>query len=262
MAFFSGYSGGSRKCYAESIHHAGAKAGLQINHAGGMSTREVMGRDPVAPSPVLNPKGNGKPRELSREEINRLKKLFAGAARRAQQAGFDLVEIHGAHGYLLNQFMSPLTNIRADEYGGSLEKRARFPLEVVEEVRKAVGKDFCIFYRLGADDRYPTGITPEDSRVVAPMLVEAGVDVLDLSGGLCGSRIDTGTGFFVYLARVIKPAVRVPVLITGGITLPDHADSLVAENVADLVGVGRAQLNDPDWTKNAYRQLNTDSCRK
>lgn len=243
------------KKLVDTIHATGAKVGLQITHAGASCSRQIIGQDPVGPSPVSNPGGKGVPRELTLKDIKLIKSLFANAALRAKMAGFDMVEIHGAHGYLLNQFMSPLTNKRTDEYGGSLENRILFPLEVIMEVRKKLGDEFCIFYRLGADDRYPTGLTPEDSRVIALRLIEAGVDVLDLSGGHCGSRIDTGPGFFVYLARVIKPAVNVPVLITGGVTSPTFANKLITENIADLVGVGRAQLKDPNWTRTAYGKL-------
>jgi NADPH2 dehydrogenase len=240
---------------AKRIHETGVKVGLQINHVGSAASSKITGQAVVAPSSQLHPKGTDTPCELGQDDMKRIKKLFVDSACRAQNAGFDLVEIHGAHGYLLNQFFSPLTNTRSDQYGGSLEKRARFPLEIVAEVRKKLGQKFCILFRLGADDRYPTGITPEDSRIIAPMLVEAGVDVLDLSGGLCGSRIDTGPGFYLYLARVIKPVVKIPVMISGGITSAEQANRLVIENVADLVGIGRAQLNDPEWTKKAYQHL-------
>lgn len=243
----------------KAIHTTGAKVGLQINHAGSAASRQITGQEVIAPSPRMHPKGTDTPCELGQNDLKHIKKLFVDAACRAQKAGFDIVEIHGAHGYLLNQFFSPLTNTRNDQYGGSLEKRARFPREIVEEVRRTLGPQFCILFRLGADDRYPTGITPEDSRIVAPMLVEAGVDMLDLSGGLCGSRIDTGPGFYLYLARVIKPVVSIPVIIAGGITSPEQADHLVKDNIADLIAIGRAQLNDPEWTKKAYQYLQTDS---
>ncbi len=250
------------KLLAETVKKVGAKVGLQINHAGSAAASQITGRPVVAPSPVVNPKGGETPCELSPADLQSIKKTFVAAARRAAEAGFDAVEVHGAHGYLLNQFLSPITNTRSDQYGGSLEKRTRFPLEIVEAVRQQVGERLCIMFRLAGDDRYPAGITPEDSRVIAPLLVEAGVDILDLSGGLCGSRIDTGPGFFVYLARVIKPVIKVPVIITGGITSPEQANALVAENIADLVGVGRAQFSDPYWTTAAYRHLKVGISRQ
>ncbi|MDI3281291.1 MAG: NADH:flavin oxidoreductase, partial [Bacillota bacterium] len=160
------------------------------------------------------------------------------------------------HGYLLNQFFSPLTNRRTDEYGGTRENRLRFPLEVVAAVRQAVGPDYPVFYRFGASDRLPDGLTVEDGRFAAPRLVEAGVDVLDVSGGLCGSRpAGAPPGYFVPLAEAIKPVVSVPVLVTGGITEPELADRIIREGKADLVGIGRALLADPRWPEKAREVL-------
>lgn len=243
------------KRLVDEVHRRGAKIGIQITHAGSNTGAEVLGRPPLAPSAVPHPNGNGEiPQEISAADLAALKEAFAAAARRAKEAGFDMVEIHGAHGYLLNQFFSPLTNRRTDEYGGSFDRRLRFPLEVVEAVRRAVGNDYCIFYRFGADDRMPGGLTTEDARRAAPALVEAGVDVLDLSGGLCGARL-SGNGFFVYLAEAVKPAVNVPVLVTGGLGEPALANAVIAEGRADLVGIGRALLADPDWALKAKAAL-------
>ncbi|MGB9846466.1 MAG: NADH:flavin oxidoreductase, partial [Desulfotomaculales bacterium] len=142
-----------------------------------------------------------------------------------------------------------------DEYGGSLENRLRFPLEVIAAVRRAVGESFCLFYRFGADDQMPGGVTPDDARRAAPLLVEAGVDVLDLSGGMCGASTKTGSGFFLYLAEAVKPAVNIPVLVTGGLGDPLLADRVIREGTADLVGIGRALLADPDWVLKAREVL-------
>lgn len=243
------------KRLVDEVHRRGAKTGIQITHAGSNTSAAVLGRPPLAPSAVPHPAGGGEmPQELSTADMAALKEAFAAAARRAKEAGFDMVEIHCAHGYLLNQFFSPLTNRRTDEYGGSFEKRLRFPLEVVEAVRRAVGEDYCVFCRFGADDRMPGGLTTEDARRAAPALVEAGVDVLDLSGGLCGARLDGG-GFFVYLAEAVKPAVHVPVLVTGGLGDPVLANAVIAEGKADLVGIGRALLADPEWALKAQAAL-------
>lgn len=241
----------------ERVHAAGAAIGLQITHAGSATTTEEAGVQPEAPSPVLHPTvGKEIPRELTREDLDRIRAAFAEAARRVRAAGFDLVEIHGAHGYLLNQFYSPLTNRRTDEYGGTRENRLRFPLEVVAAVRQAVGPDYPVFYRFGASDRLPDGLTVEDGRFAAPRLVEAGVDVLDISGGLCGSRpAGAPPGYFVPLAEAIKPVVSVPVLVTGGITEPELADRIIREGKADLVGIGRALLADPRWPEKAREAL-------
>jgi 2,4-dienoyl-CoA reductase-like NADH-dependent reductase (Old Yellow Enzyme family) len=165
-----------------------------------------------------------------------------------------MVEIHGAHGYLLNQFLSPLTNRRHDNYGGSRENRIRFLLEVVEEVRKAVGKDYPVFFRLGGDDRMYGGLTIEDAHWVALRLVRASVDVLDLSGGLAGYDGE-GQGYFVYLAEAVKPVVDIPIMVTGGIKEPAYANQLLESGTADLIGVGRALLQDYRWMEKAKEKL-------
>lgn len=240
----------------DAVHAAGARIGSQITHAGGAATSEVLGAIPEAPAAVRHPRGTEVPRELGVKELAVLAKAFATAARRVKAAGFDMVEIHGAHGYLLNQFYSPLTNRRKDAYGGDREKRLRFPLEVVEAVRREVGPDFPVFYRLGADDLMPGGLTAEDAKFAAPRLVEAGVDLLDVSGGLGGSRPEGAKpGYFVPLAIAVKSVVQGPVLVTGGIREPEFADQIIRDGKADLVGIGRALLADPEWARKAVAAL-------
>ncbi|MCJ7423046.1 NADH:flavin oxidoreductase [Candidatus Bathyarchaeota archaeon] len=233
------------------IHAAGTPVVVQITHAGGVANREVIGAEPVGPS------ATGKTRELTRSEIEALVEDFAVAAERAIKAGFDGVELHGAHGFLLNQFFSPLLNKRGDEYGGSLENRMRFPLMVVEEVRKRV-KGRLLLYRLGADDLAPNGTQIESSVAFAVKLEQRGVDVVDVSGGLCGSepkQLRNVKGYFVPQAYEIKKAVRVPVVGVGGITEAEYADMLVRDGKVDLVAVGRAFWKDPKWAEKAVEAL-------
>jgi 2,4-dienoyl-CoA reductase-like NADH-dependent reductase (Old Yellow Enzyme family) len=148
-----------------------------------------------------------------------------------------------------------LSNHRTDEYGGSLEKRFTFACEVVEAVRKEVGPDFCILFRLGADDLMDGGLTLEDSKLVAPRLVEAGVDLFDLSGGFGGYRTEAEQGYFSYMTEGFKQVVDIPLLTTGGILVPEVADRILAEGKTDLVGVGRAMLEDYDWAAKAINRL-------
>jgi len=233
------------------IHAAGTPVVVQITHAGGVANREVIGAEPVGPS------ATGKTRELTRSEIEVLVEDFAVAAERAIKAGFDGVELHGAHGFLLNQFFSPLVNKRGDEYGGSLENRMRFPLMVVEEVRKRV-KGRLLLYRLGADDLAPNGTQIESSVAFAVKLEQLGVDVVDVSGGLCGSepkQLRNVKGYFVPQAYEIKKAVRAPVIGVGGITEAEYADMLVRDGKVDLVAVGRAFWKDPKWAEKAVEAL-------
>ncbi len=243
------------RALVDAVHEAGGKIGIQITHAGSATTSEVAGEQPVGPSPILHPRGKGVPRELSAAELVRLAKEFAAAARRAKAAGFDMVEVHGAHGYLLSQFLSPLTNQRTDQYGGCLENRMRFPLEVVRAVRHAVGDRYAVWYRLGADDRIPGGTTLEHGIYAAQELEKASVSVLDISGGLVGGRTDGPQGYYVPLSAAIKQATQIPVMVTGGITTPGFADEVIRKEQADLVGIGRALLRDPRWAIKAKAAL-------
>ena len=233
------------------IHATGTPVVIQINHAGKSTSMDLTGMQPLAPSPSESA------RELLVEEIEALTEVFTVAAERAIKAGFDGVEVHGAHGFLLNQFFSPLTNRRRDEYGGSLEKRMRFPLEVVGSIRKRIGGRLLL-YRLGSDDMDPAGTRIEDSQRFAVKLEEAGVDIIDVSGGLCGSRpeeLQGKQGYFVPQAQQIKQVVDMPVIGVGGIVDAKYAERLVREERVDLVAVGRELLKDLDWAKKAIRTL-------
>ena len=235
----------------KNVHETGTPLVIQINHAGSRGEMGISGVQPVAPSPSENA------RELQVEEIEALVDAFALAAERAIKAGFDGVEVHGSHGFLINQFYSPLFNRRRDKYGGSLENRMRFPLEVIEKVKKKVGEGLLL-YRLGSVDMDPKGIQIEDSKKFAMKLEEAGVDIIDVSGGLCGSRpaeLQGRQGYFVPQAQQIKKAVDIPVIGVGGITEPEYADKLIQERKVDLVAVGRALLKDPDWAIKAIKTL-------
>jgi len=236
---------------SSSIHETGTPAVIQINHAGRSASMKVTGTRPVAPSP------RGYYRKLRANKIEALTEGFALATEKAIKAGFDGVEVHGAHGFLLNQFFSPLTNRRRDKYGGSLENRMRFSLEVVERVREKVGGRLLL-YRLGSDDLDPAGTQIEDSQKFAVKLEEAGVDILDVSGGLCGSRpaqLQNKQGYFILQARQIKKVIDMPVIGVGGITKPEYANKLIQEGHVDLVAVGRGLLEDPDWAIKAIETL-------
>ncbi len=242
------------RALAHAIKSEGALAAIQINHVGAAGNPEVIKGEPLGPSDVPVPRSDRKPRPMTREEIAETVFQFASCARRVKEAGFDAVEIHAAHGYLLTQFLSPLTNKRTDEYGGSLENRARFLLEIVGAVKKEVGTEFPVFVRLGSVDGIEGGIVPEDAAIIACMLEEAGVALIDVSGAFVGSRPkDASPGYFVPAASVIKKNVDIPVLVTGGITDPLFAENILREKKADLVGIGRAILRDPEWVLKAEK---------
>lgn len=233
---------------AARIKGVGAHAGIQINHAGLRADPALIGGEAFGPSAS---KGA---RELSTAEIENLVEAFAEAASRAVKSGFEVVEIHGAHGFLLNQFASPLTNRREDPYGGGLEDRMRFPLEVVKAVRRVVKPPIQLWYRLGADDRLDGGNRLEEGVRIGKMLAGEGVDVLDVSGGLCGSRPEglRGPGFFAYAAAAVKKATGLPVIAVGGIRTVAEAEEVLNRWGVDLVAVGRALLEFAEWGQRAY----------
>ena len=194
-------------------------------------------------------------------EIETLVQKFADAAERAMSAGFDSVEIHGAHGFLLNQFLSPFTNKRKDKYGGDLEGRLLFPLEVISAVKEVLGEDIPLFYRLGADDMIDGGLLLGEAQRASQRLEQAGIDVLDVSGGIGGIGCDrfSQQGFFIPLAESIKRVVEIPVIGVGNITEAEYADRIVRDGKVDLVAVGRHLLSNPEFPKQAARELGCES---
>jgi NADPH2 dehydrogenase len=242
---------------ANIIHKNGSKTVMQINHAGSAASIDVTGYEPVGPSAIANPRKGNVPKELSKSEIKVIIGEFVEAALRTKEAGFDGVEIHSAHGYLLNQFFSPLTNKRTDEYGGNLQGRIKIHLEIIKAVRDAVGNDFPILLRLGASDYMEGGSTIEDSKIAALEFESAGVDVLDISGGFCGYTVpgNTSQGYFSLLTEAIKEVVSIPVILTGGITEALAAEKLLSEGKADLIGVARSIYKDSKWAEKAVKSF-------
>lgn len=242
---------------AEAIQSYGAKAVLQIAHGGRQTDIGKMGMIPAAPSAIPDPllsNTMGHPnwtRELDLDEIQEIIQSFAEAAKRTQMAGFDGVELHGAHGYLLAQFLSPFSNHRNDMYGGCLDSRARMPLATVDRVRSTVGKDYPLFYRLSGDEFVSGGLTLEETKRFAQMLEEAGVNCLNISCGNYASMhrfvppIYFEHGYFTYLAEEIRKVVDIPVITVGAISEPEHANWLIEQGKADFVAIGRALIADP-----------------
>jgi len=237
--------------------------GVQIAHAGGRASSKTTGGQPVAPSDgVLTPGGSEPARALTLAELDALEEAYVAATRRAVEAGFDFVEVHGAHCFLLCEFLSPLANHRTDAYGGSLENRLRFPLRIVQAIRRVLPDALLLLYRLPGSDFLPGGLTEEEGRQAAQALAAAGVDVLDVSGGMCGSERPgwdgKSQGYFVPTAAGIKAAVSVPVIVAGGITDPCFADQVIRSGQADLVAIGRAMLRNPNWAEEARVVLGTE----
>jgi 2,4-dienoyl-CoA reductase-like NADH-dependent reductase (Old Yellow Enzyme family)/thioredoxin reductase len=233
---------------AEAVKRHGAKVAIQIHHAGRQTSSKLTGHQPVAPSPIQGRRGE-QPRELALLEIATLVSRFAEAAERAKKAGFDGVEIHGAHGYLISQFLSPLSNQRQDAYGGSVENRARFLLEVIEAIRGRVGRDYPVWCRLSAMEiGVEGGITLEETQVVAQMAEKAGVDAIHVSAHQVGPArrppMAQPPCLFVPLAEGIKEVVSVPVITVGRIP-PELGEGVLRDVKADFISIGKALLADP-----------------
>jgi 2,4-dienoyl-CoA reductase-like NADH-dependent reductase (Old Yellow Enzyme family)/thioredoxin reductase len=247
----------SLAAFAACLQEAGAKVFQQLNHVGRLARTMTVpdGKyDPVGPSCIPHPLTGEKCKELSVGEIKDLVGKFAQGAERVRRAGFNGLEIHGAHGYLLNQFLSPYTNRREDEYGGNLERRMRFPLEVVRAVRKAVGDDFPICYRISAQEYVPGGTSLDEVKTFAQELERAQIDVLHVSGGASETPatvlkmippMSTELGCYVSYAEQIKKAVRIPVIVVGKIRDPQFAEDIIQEGKVDMVAMGRALIADP-----------------
>jgi len=236
----------------QAVHEEGGKIFIQINHAGRQTLAAYTGCQPVAPSPIPCPVRQEMPKALSRQEISELVRAYASAAARAKEAGADGVEVHMAHGYLLNQFLSPFSNQRQDEYGGTLERRLRMPLEVLGAVRERVGADFPVTCRFSADEYVEGGLRIEDSKQIAGALEQHGADALHVSACIGASwylihpPYYALEGIFVPLAAAVKSAVGIPVITVGRIRTPALADQILGENKADFVSMGRALIADPD----------------
>jgi len=238
---------------AETIRGEKALAGLQINHAG----RFAHVPETVAPSSV--PAFGKTPKALTKKDITTLQKQFARAALRVKKAGFDLVELHGGTGYLLAQFVSPRTNLRTDDYGGSIENRIRFPLEVLAAVKDAVG-DFPVGYRFLVDEWLSDGLKPTESIVLAQHLEKKGIAYISAMGGtyesfLLPEVVERGKkpGYMVSLAAAVKKAVKVPVIAAGRISTPSRAEKILIEHKADLIGLARMLWVDPQWPQKARK---------
>jgi 2,4-dienoyl-CoA reductase-like NADH-dependent reductase (Old Yellow Enzyme family)/thioredoxin reductase len=239
----------------DAVHTYGVKVASEPMSCGRETSSYITGAQPYGASnvPCKVLAGGEAPRELTVAEIKGLIDSFGEAARRSLEAGFDLVEIHGAHGYIINQFLSPFTNKREDEYGGSLEKRMRFPLEVVARVREVVGDDVPLAYRMSGEEKIEGGLTIDDMVGFSLELEKAGIDLIDVSAGIYESVVWVvqpmafPRGCLVDLGRRIKEKVNIPVSIVGRINHPELAEEILATGKADFIAIGRALHADPFW---------------
>ncbi len=254
------------KAFTDGIHERGGKVAVQLYHAGRYMPKADVpcGGDALSPSATYASYTRETAPEMTRNQIFALLTDYADGAKRAVAAGFDAVEISASSGYLLCQFLSPLTNLRTDEFGGSFENRSRFPLMVIEAVKQVIG-DIPLILRLGADDFVPGSNTLEDAMAFAPLAEKAGADLFNITGGWHETKVpqltgDLPRGGLSYLGKGIRSVVSVPVMMCNRISDPDTAETLLALERCDLVGMGRPLIADPELPRKAM-ESRTDEIR-
>lgn len=240
------------RAFTDRIHNAGGLIAAQIYHAGRETSSAVTGTRPVAPSAVKDPTMKELPRELTVPEIEAMVEQFGDCACRVRDAGFDAVEVHGAHGYLVGQFLSPFSNKRYDAYGGTIEGRAKFAVDIVKNMRQKCGPDFPILYRMSVQEYVHGGLSIAEAQAAAQLLERAGVDCFHCSQGVYASRLHiippfgVPSGAYADHAAAIKAVVSVPVIAVGRINDPLTAEAILQSGKADLCTMARASLADPD----------------
>jgi 2,4-dienoyl-CoA reductase-like NADH-dependent reductase (Old Yellow Enzyme family)/thioredoxin reductase len=257
----------------EILHQAGAKTFLQLHHSGRRAPFPVILTPAIAPSPLPIFPGAPVPREMNPDEIRHVREAFIQGAVRARRAGFDGVELHATHGYLLAQFLSPASNRRTDEYGGNPERRAGFPLEILRGIKEAVGRNFPVMVKMTGDEYTPGGIEIEEALIHARLFAENGADALCVSGsaGSVMAMSPNAPGIrstsppvyiepacYAHLAARVKKEVNIPVMAIGRINDPAVAESLLLEEKADLIAVGRGHIADPEFTRHAPEEVRRD----
>jgi len=236
---------------------------MQINHAGRQTSEATIGRTPVAPSPVPRVKGGPRPHELTETEIQELIAAFGRAAGRAKEAGFDGVQLHGAHGYLINQFCSPASNWRRDRWGGSIARRLRFLEEVAAATRDEVGSDYPLLIKLGIQDFVRDGLTLDDGGEIVRHLADWGLDAVEISGGMGGtsSRKDVlrpgDEAYFLPQARRAREMTNLPLILVGGMRSLAVMESILEEGTADFISMCRPLIREPDLP-NQWREGRTE----
>jgi len=235
-------------------HKFGAKIGIQINHAGRKS--ETLSYPILAPSPIAFNENYRVPTEMTKEDIKSTIDLFKVAAKRALTAGFDLLELHGAHGYLIGQFLSPLTNNRKDEYGGTKENRVRFLSEIIQAVKMVWPETKPLQLRVSAEDYAQGGNNAEDTASLINLIKDLGIDIVNVSsGGTVPARISTYPGYQIRFSEVIKNQCNIPTIAGGLVTSPLMAEEILNNRRSDLIYLGRELLRNPYWSFTAASQL-------
>ena len=257
----------SLKRLTDAVHTYDTKIAVQLSHLGRQIHTKFWGTQPVAPSPIACPVCRDVPKELTVDEIESIVEAFVKAARRAREAGFDMVELHGCHGYLISNFFALRTNRRTDQYGGDVKGRSRFCVEIIHGIKRELGVSFPVIVRVNGHDYIKEGANLEEMQEIAPLLEEAGADAIHVTAGVYGSYKATVApmyekpGCFVNLAEGIKRVVSVPVIAVGRITDPFMAENIIRSNKADLVAAGRALVADPELPLKAISGNADDICK-
>lgn len=276
MGLYSDQFEDDYKRLTQRVHEEGGTIAIQLVHAGGQADPKAAGRQTVAPSGIKSDAFRGQPLELTVLEIEAISDAFAQAAKRARDWGFDAVQIHGAHGYLISQFLSPLTNQRSDAYGGSLENRSRFLFDVYDKIRTKVGRAYPVFIKLNGADWVDGGFSREEALIVAGNLSRAGIDAIEVSSGnsLSGDmvparkKIDTlgKEGYNLELAAAVKSVVSCPVISVGGFRSLVIAENAIQKQGMDFISMSRPLIRQPDlptlWANGESETCDCISCNK
>ena len=245
------------KKIVEVCHESNRKVAIQLGHAGRKAL--IPHEEPIAPSPIPFDDTFRTPKEMTIEDIKTVVNAFQEGAVRSLKAGFDAIEIHGAHGYLINEFLSPITNHREDQYGGTLENRARFMVEVIRAIKEVWPEDKALLLRLSAEEYAKEGHHIEETIKVVEIAKAEGIDIIDVStGALVNAPIDVFAGYQVPYAEAIKKAVDIPVIAGGLISSPEMAEEILKNNRADLIFLGRQLLREPYWPLRAASELKVE----
>lgn len=274
MGLYDGRFADDMKRLTDAVHGEGGKIAIQLVHAGGQTSSAAIGRQPLAPSAVKLPQFQELPAELSQDQIREIVGAFAAASARAKEYGFDAVQLHAAHGYLINQFLSPLTNQRSDDYGGDTDNRRRFLMETYHAVRDAVGKEFPVMVKLNGSDHLDGGLDVEEAVEAAKALDREGIDAIEVSGGTpaSGARTPVRQGinsreseaYNLPLAVRIKNAVACPIMVVGGMRSFEMVEGVIRRDEADYVSMSRPFIREPNlvrrWQEGDERRATCISC--
>jgi len=257
------------------VHERGSKIAMQIVHPGRADNPGLRKSDPIAPSPVPIDDFDIMPKEMNLEEIDQMVDMFAQACRRVKEAGFDAVQLHGGHGYLISNFISPYTNVRTDKYGGNTENRARFIVEIVEKARELVGAEFPIMIKMNCDDFLEDGLKIDEAVKVAKIIVGAGIGCIEVTGGITETRrrtakkgivLETDEAYFKEHAAALKKNVSAPIILVGGLRTPKVIEKVIQDGVADLASMSRSFIREPGlvkrWKEGDLEKATCISCNK